>query len=844
MKFIFFFFYIIFTLFSSLARSQGLGFHSTEQRSIANRTSYTVFAKNIPKLHGELSISFKLSILDPTSFGFIFIVGQDDSNDMYSLAYENWDDEISHLKLNLKGEKNLLTIPVSLSQLGKGKWLNIKLHFIDTGISFTVNDELHQTKVEKISELMFAQIFFGKHENIIDVPSFAIRDLIVNDDKQEFHFTFKENAGNIISDQNGNPLGNVENPIWLINNAYHWKHHFTYTSDEIVAVNFDNNKNRILVAGKDSIAFFDLATNAMEKKAYTNSLPVPMRLGMSFIAGEKLFIYEVNDVIEGYPSIASIDMNKLSWEVNSYLTLDQQRHHHNAYFDSENQLFYIFGGFGNKRMNNTFDCYNIANNSWSSLSFSGELITPRFFSGMGQFNEQLILFGGVGNETGDQSIGKKYYYDCYKIDIKNRHIKKLWEIDRADTNLVSTRNIIISSDSASFYTLCYPEYIPQTYVKLHQYNIETGAFTVLGDSIPITSERIRTNANLYLNERTKEMFCIIQEILDENASEISVYSIDNKPVTAEELLVELKNIKNRKIQIYWTVILTLFIVGLVAFWFLYKRKIRLEKNKSLSNETGPSTIFEQKIRPQKNSLYIFGIFAAFDRWGTDITHLFSPQVKQLFLFILLKSNEKDTGVTSEHIYNYVWPDKPVKNAKNLKGVTFNKLRKILADIDGIELLHENQCFKIQTSPPAYCDYLEYKSVYNDISIKINDLNIERIVEITSRGQFLKSVNNDYFDTFKKDVSDQILGIVPLILKQNFEHKNYAKTISIASVLYFADELNECALYYILKSYLGLGNKVAAKKHYIDYIIRYKKIQGEDYSFPYKEAIIQADRFIS
>ncbi len=380
MKFIFFLTYILLSLVSLQVKPQGgLEFQSTSKSSIANRTSYTVFVNDIPKIHNELSISFKLAILDPNSFGFISIIGEDASNAIYSLSYVNWNEDISHLKLNLEGEKNLLTIPIDISQLGKGKWVNIKIHFNlqNDSIRFNINNKLYYSEGKKISESLLTQVFFGKHGNIIDVPSFAIRNLIIKGDRQKFHFTFKENAGNVVNDIKGNPVGFVENPVWLINESFHWKHRLTYTAKEMVAVNFSHPQ--ILIAGKDSIAFFDMEQNTIEKKSYANKLPVPVRLGMSFIANEQLFVYEVNDVLEGYPSIASMDMNSLVWKSKSFLTLDKQRHHHNSYLNAENHKFYIFGGFGNKRLSNSFDCYDIVDDSWNSLSLSGDVITPRFF---------------------------------------------------------------------------------------------------------------------------------------------------------------------------------------------------------------------------------------------------------------------------------------------------------------------------------------------------------------------------------------------------------------------------------------------------------------------------------
>lgn len=842
MKIIQFFLCVVFASISGHALAQGLGFRSTEQSHIENRTSYTVFAERVPKIQTKLIISFELSILDPNSFGFICVVDAEDSNKDYSLAYIKADSKFSHLKLNLKGEENLLTIPIQSSLLGKGKWIKVDMSFNlkENRIEMALGTDKYEVKRSDLNDLIYAQIFFGKNGNIIDVPSFAIRNLTVSNSKEKFDFKFKEHSGNEVHDQQGNAIGLVENPVWLINDSYHWRQRFTYSANEVFAVNYDSTEMKIRIIGKDSLASYDIVKNTFEKKAYTNKLPVQIRLGTSFFSQGKLFVYEVNNTPDECPTIASLDLSSYTWENNSALRLDQQLHHHNAYFNPLNQQLLIFGGFGNNRLSNTFYKYNLAENSWNKLDFTGDVITPRFFAGMGIQNNKLLLFGGVGNKTGDQSIGKTYYFDCYSVDLQNRKITKLWEVNRGDEKLVSARNLVISGDNSSFYALCYPEYIPKTFIKLYKYNIKTGEHAILGDSIPIISEEIQTNANLYLNSSTKELYCIIHEVSKGN-SKLSIYSIDNPPISTDELYV---NPRNNKKLIYWGIGI-LFIVGFLAvvlFWMSISRKKRLLKDRQIivGDQEKRS---EHTLQPKKNAVYIFGLFTVFNRNGQISTHLFSPQIKQLFLLILLRSNKGEAGISSEEIYSLMWPDKPAKNAKNLKGVTINKLRTILSDIDGIELILENQHFRFQINESFYCDYFHLISLYPSISSEIDEYNNEQFIEITSRGEFLQSSDNEYFDLYKRDLADQILILVPDVLNHYFSKNEYAKTIAMGSVLYSVDELNECAFYYIINSYLRLGDESSAKKHYNSYILRYKKLQGEDYSTLYPELIKIAAKYL-
>ncbi len=829
-------FFLVLLFIPNQASSQGLGFKSTKHH-IANRTSYAVFADDYPEFRDQLEFSFDLSVFDPGSFGFICIIDANNSNRDYSLSYVKNNAQEAHLKLNLKGEENLLTVPVPMSLLGRGKWIHVKLSFYwkSNQIEAVINTKKYEVTGTNLKVLKNAQLFFGKHENMIDVPSFAIRNLVVGDSRETHSFHFKEYAGNIVHDQDGNEVGRVQNPIWIINDSYHWKHRFSYSVNDLVAVNYDSTEMRILVVEEDSLVSFNLERNTVGRKAYTNHLDVPIRLGASFFANGKLRVYEVNDIPNGHPSMAALDLSSYTWTNTSDWRLRQQLHHHNSIFDQEKNRLIIFGGFGNSRFSNSFYSYDLPSNTWTRLSLDGNEITPRFFSGMGQLGDQLILFGGVGNKTGDQSIGKIYYYDCYSVDLKNKKITKRWELNRGDEKLVSTRNLIFSSDKSSFYTLCYPEYIPKTFIKLYRYNLASGDYVVLGDSIPMVSEEILTNANLYLNSNTNELYCVTQEVSKNTSTKINVYSIDTPPISEAELYT---NPRPFSYSSYW-----LPLVGILVFigggggWLLVRRRRTVKSENSVAEYQKFNP--DQLIRPKTNAVYIFGIFTVFDRAGQECSHLFSPLLKHLFLLILFRSTEAE-GITSEEIYSMLWPSKPLKNAKNLKGVNINKLRTILNDIDGLDLIYEKQYFKLETTTPFYCDYFDFKLLNLALG---NESDYERLIAITRKGQLLQTEDNELFDTWKREFADQILLVVPDILKDYYWKREYVRVITMAEVLYSVDELDESAFYYSITSFLKMGDEGSSKKHYNKYVLRYKKLQGEDYNILYPEVVRLASKYV-
>lgn len=837
-KFLVRYFILIFFI-PFVGKSQGLLFNSNDNL-IADRTSYNVFAHTIPEFDSDFTLDFDLSILDPGSFGYICHIKDQNKPISYSLAYVSKDEKSCFLKFNLDGKENLLTIPLEKEKLGFRKWQNVSFHFnlINKIITVDVNGVKHLTRANKFDRFIKPEINFGKHGSIIDVPAFAIKDLTIKSKNKIYSFAFNESKGNDVYDTKGVPYGQVKNPNWLINESYHWKPRYTFSSKKVAAVNFDEKNQRMIILNSDSIVFYNFQTNAPVTHRYKNELEVPIRLGCTFIDSTKkrLYVYEVNDIPAGAATIASLHLDSLRWQINSNLQLPQQRHHHNSVWDVKNQNLVIFGGFGNQKLTNSFNSYDIKSNQWNEMHFTGDTISPRFFSGLTKLTEkELLIFGGTGNNTGDQSIGKTYYYDCYKVNLANKSIKKLWNVTRNDVKMVSTRNMILAQDTTSFYTLCYPEYIPNSLLRLYKYSVKNGEYEILGDSIPILSERIRTNANLYFNAHTNELYCTVHEFEFDGTSVIRVYSL-SKPPVSREVINQYNSEINYSTHNYllWGLGLGL---GILFLYFLFRIIIngRLKSLKEQKEIIKKNTATEVKIQKKNNSVYLFGEFIVIDKAGKDISYLFRPKIKLLFLLFLLNSKKDDDGVTSNQIYSTLWPESPTQNAKNSKNVTINQLRKVINDVDGIELMYNNGYYLLETTEHFYCDYFELLSLAKELTKEIQkDDTLLKLITIVSTGPFLKSVDDEYFDNCKKEFEIEILKTIPFQTDNYYKAQNYVQTIQLAEILYYLDSLNETAFYYKIHSYLKLGMTDKAKKHFNSYIVEYKKVLNEDFPYTFRE----------
>ncbi len=827
---------LLFELIIPDSFSQGLQFHSNKDL-IEFRTSYNVFAKKQPAFKDFLEIRFDLSINSPESFGFILYVKDDENNHHYNLGYTNENDSLNYLKFSIDSKETVMTIPLLKMNLGKRKWVNIivKLDAINDSIELNVDNIRYRIKADFSSNKFKPLVFFGKHNSFIDVPDISIRNLKISGENKTISFHFNEIEGSQVHDSEGIERGSIENPIWLINDSFSWKLRFNFNSNKVTAINYDSKHQRFVFINNDSLCFYDISNNVLIKNKLPKRTPVPLRLGLSFISdnGNELSVYEINDVGIDKPTLATLNLETLQWKLWSFDQLEKQSHHHISSFNQEKGEYIIFGGYGNKEYSNKFYSIAKSDSTWQKLDFTGDTISPRFFSGSTKRSKnELLIFGGAGNSSGDQSTGKIYYTDCYLVNLHKKNIKKLWDSNSIFTKMVSGTNLILSSDSLSFYTIYYPEYIPHTFLKLYKFSIKTGEYEILGDSIPMISERIRTNANLYFNGILNELYCVTQEFKLDGSSIIKIYSISSPPVSKIDYYSETTNLA--KYRFIYIIFALLGVLILYFVWRHFKHKRKLEIQRLLVSEDRNSII--KPTNQFENSVYLFGIFKVYDRRGKEISYLFSPKIQQLFLLVLLNSDKNK--VTSNDIYSVLWPEKPTQKAKNSKGVVLNQLRKIIADIDGLELLNENRHLYFKTSAPFYCDYFDYQS-YIKI-LKSNESSAESVLSnlftVVSRGRFLQFVDLEYFDTIKQHFENEALLIIPYQLGNYFKKENYNKVIQLCKIIYNIDMLNELVFHYELISYVKLNMPGKARKRFNAFSIEYKNEFNDDYIYTFGDLV--------
>lgn len=829
------------------AYSQGLLFQAND-KEIKERTSLQIFQEGeIPCFTKNFQLSFELSIRDFDTFGYVFLLKEDQGKTKYSFTYTYLDGENSTFKFNTDGKENHYSLNLRNDALAY-QWIPVSFAFDLQQDVLTIRIGDNEKKITSLGlkDTFCPHLFFGRYDYILDMPTFAIRNLKLEGDRSHsYTFPLNENEGEEVHTSTGKVLGTVVNPVWLINGSYHWEKLFEYSFQTPSGITFEPDSQRLIIFSQDSLLTYNLLKRQPQKYSYSNKLPVKLQLATHFMntTDGKLYVYELNNLPLGDATVAALDLNNREWKQTGVAALPVQLHHHDGFWDETTGKYLVFGGFGNKRFNNTFLEYDIEADRWDTLSYSGDRIIPRYFSGMAvnKNREHVYVFGGMGNESGEQSVGRNYLHDLYLLDRKQQSVRRLWQ-NASDHRLVVARDMILTPDEKYIYALCYPEYLSDTYLQLYRLTVDDGTMKALGDSIPMRSEEIMTNANLYYNSLTHEYYCTTTEFDKKGHTVIRTYVLSAPPVSLDEI----RSYGSRSsLEIRWLWIVAgigvLLLVGGVLFVRRKRGKQRdvapesssvlmsppvgREPDKSVQGkETLAKEDFESSlVRP--NAVYLFGPFTVIDRNGRDITHLFSSRLRQVFIYILLHSTHN--GVLSASLNEVFWADKPDDKVKNLKGVTINQIRKNLAELDGVELVHDKGYFRLVFTD-CYCDYFRFRTLKNAEEVE-NELGI-----LLMRGKFLDGMDAGMMDHFKQKVEEFLSSFLPLEIERLYQQHKYDAVIRFCNVLFRVDPVNELALAYGMHALNHTGSSQEAILQYSLFVREYRQMMNEEYSTSYAE----------
>ncbi|MCS2584249.1 hypothetical protein NXY00_15510 [Bacteroides sp. BFG-551] len=170
-------------------------------------------------------------------------------------------------------------------------------------------------------------------------------------------------------------------------------------------------------------------------------------------------------------------------------------------------------------------------------------------------------------------------------------------------------------------------------------------------------------------------------------------------------------------------------------------------------------------------------------------------------------------------------DKTDNKVKNLKGVTINRIRKNLSELDGIELVHNKGYFQLIFTD-CYCDYLRFRTLKGTSEVE------KELVSLLMRGKFLEGFDPEILDQYKSQVEEFLFSFLPIEIEHLFKAHKYDAVIRSCHILSKIDPLNKTALMYSIHAMNQTGASQKAIMLYSQFAREYKQTMNEVFSISY------------
>lgn len=866
------------------AYAQGLRFHGNET-DIADRSGLTIPSpEDTPFPVNHLSVKFSIHVNNPSSSGFIFGITNKETGEMLNLMLRNtFSGDSVYISFAKEGERELCTSSfhthdITARNIGIAAEIDKES---DSGKISIDGKTHHVDKLGLAGKDFTPQLNFGLTRHIVETASVSISDLCIATDGSRREIPLKESDGTAVHDSKGKVAGLAYNPIWQINEAFHWRKIAEFKSPTPTGCAFDPVNRKFYSYNSDSITTFDANRLHIKKTPLKGDGKLPVRHGMNLYSTKTGMIYPYEIYYDDFS--CEINPEEATWRLLAHTNDNKAIHHHAHILCNNDSATWIFGGYGDRKYFNKFVRFNLHTHRFDTIPLKGDGIPPRFFASMGATasGDTIYLYGGKGNKEGKQDLGVKYYYDLYLINLKDSTSKRLWRQTPPSKDMVPVRTLLPSTKEGCVYAMAYPEYRTHSSLQLYRISLSDGSRTAVGDSIPILSDEIATNAALYRPTGGDMIFCVVQEFEKEGATTTRIYSLAAPPVSEDEIIAMSGNGLREKTPI-WIYITGISIICLITLAIIIIRRHRhcpksLTANPTdalagpanpdphesqivqpiqesslpqeheqpyvIKNETSSDTTFnpDTSTHPiadeflpnltDKNHISLFGPFLVTGESGRDITYMFSPKLKKMFIYILLYTVSRN-GVTSSDLSSVFWADKEPDKVKNLRNVTLNKLRKVLSEMVGISLVYEQGLFRIDMTAEVGCDFLEIYRLSSSLHNFNPDNDKCRIINsILIKGKFLADTEDPIFDYFRQKIESYTIEYLAATIEYNFNHGKYDKARRLCNTLMKTDPISEVALEYGIKSCRAIGMNDKAMTIYSSFVKEYRRMMGEDYPHP-------------
>lgn len=797
----------------------------------------------------NFSLAFDLSFIPDAGsyFGYIFRLTDEKAQHIdlvFNMRTSSFDlitgnaysgISIKTLPANFFHQWHNLRLDINSEQRTLAMWMNGKL-VSKAAITFPAG---HQWKLS-----------FGanRHEEvkILDLPPMRLKDVkIYKDDQLAYHWPLQQDTGNTDTDIINGQIAIIDHPIWLAHTYRNWQLSADFVTAGNASVAFDGDRGMVYVCSRDSIYYFNCGRNMLraDKLEHAQGLPAG---NQAIFGGNQLYNF-----LTDLKKVSTYNKDRHSWDFNVDNDSVTKYWHANRFYASFDSSIYIIGGYGNYRFTNQVQRYSTVSHTWEDVITRGDKYTPRYLSALGTTSDgdSAFIIGGYGSVTGDQLLDPHNLYDLHLFDARTKTFRKIYQLPAPEQPFAFGNSMVIDTKNESYYALTFGNDRMQSSLQLIKGSLVRPEYTKLASEIPFRYFDIRSRVELFYYARGKKLISVVLYTPENHVTQVRVYTILFPPALLTTPPAPTHSI------IAW--ILATAVICLAGFLLLKgKRYLRLRhpadtslllpqtavETYAVNGSSSVSPVISENrqsamVTVSHSSgpcILLFGQFTVIDKEGNNISRLFSPLVKELFLLLLLHSLPDRKGITSEKINETLWPGRAVKDAKNNRSVNIVKLKNILDKLGHYTLEKENNKWVLHFDDEQVdIDLLQYFTLADRKDNKA----IQLLVNITGRGGLLAETEYSWLDKFKSDIAATISTLFLNYLNQWSGKSSPELIIAITNCILNFDPLCEEAVIFKCRALVTLKQHAAAKAIYNSFVKEYKDIYGEIFEKEYQEILV-------
>ncbi len=834
---------MVFTVLRMMGYDNGLHFNS-HSYTPEKRTSLLLNNGEEISIADNCVMTFNMDLRDEPTFGNIFCVKTDDGHHIDALLSAQdeksynpaiaCDGKIYHLKYNVHAGEN---IPVSISFDRKNS--NVVFKYGQSHISVKADIKKSRT----------ATVTFGMHtdeSNYFDVAPMNVRNIsITHNGKAKYMWPLMAHKADICVDEVDNKPARAINGQWIYDNHVNWRLVTSFQSSEPIQVTYNDDDDVFYVVEHGKVKCFDPKT-----KKYSD---INVAGGHRVMNYSNYLFYDSHDATLVNYSTEKGTMSKFSFATNTWSSkeepTEEPMHSNHAWARANDSISYAFGGYGFYRYGNNLYRINQYTGEVKEMAYSPK-ISPRTGCAAAIVDGKMYIFGGFGNESGQQELPGNYYYDLVSIDLNTGKSETVWKTEsEQNTSFQMASEMYYDKEKNVFYAAT-----TNKGGRLIRISLTEPRWDIVTNEINTRFEFKEMNFSLYESKKNGKMYVVINKCKNDMVHDIMISSVD-LPLQ-DDYVPEMDKWADESSEsssnLWWVLAIAMAIAIAVVMVIAKSKKApqspkeerKAEADVSVpevttsgitsgitpdepSNEEPYAEEAPQPVKP--GTITLLGNFAVTDKDGNDITSSFSKRLRDLLVIIILYNQKNSKGIEMRDIDDNIWQSMSETSARNNRNVNISKLRMLLEKVGEAEINNDKIYYQIRFGSNVTCDYVTAMKLMKKVNDGQKDeKTIASTLQLLLKGPLVPNMSYEWLDPFKAQYSEAALALLSSLLWRAERDGNDNQALQIAETIMQHDPFNDKALAIQCSIHCKNNRKGIAKKVYDNFCKVYQNSMGEPY----------------